>query len=494
MSEARLAPSALDALAPTIHRSAVPRAQLTIGIVHLGLGNFARAHQLAYTEAAMAASGVWRWATAGVSLVTAGTVEKLAPQLGLYTLLVRDTAGVQAQLIEGLTQVLFAPRDAEAVTAQIAAATTAIITLTITEKGYCIDAATGGLDRARDEIAHDRRHVDAAPRSALGWLRRGLSARMQAQAGPITVISCDNLRSNGRALQRVLTEFCADHPALSAWMAANVAFPCTMVDRIVPATTEADVQQAQALCTLHDAAPVACEPFTQWVIEDRFAGPRPAWERAGVQFVADVGPYEMMKLRLLNAAHSTLAYSGYLAGYETVADAMDDETLAALAERVMRAAVVTLPASIQGESDAYITQLLARFRNRALKHRTAQIAMDGSLKLPVRVLDTVRDLLAMEADTAVHAFTVAVWMRYVFAEDEAGQKIDLRDPLAAQFAQLKQRHAYDALSFADALFALPSIFGEDIAHAITFKREVKHHLSAIFRDGTLAAAHATISQ
>ncbi len=490
----RLAPSALQALAPTIHRSAVPRAQLSVGIVHLGLGNFARAHQLAYTEAAMQASGAWRWATVGVSLITPSTIEKLAPQLGLYTLLVRDSAGTQAQLIEGLTQLLFAPRDAEAVTARIADPNTAIVTLTITEKGYCIDAATGGLDRTREEIAHDRTYTDAPPRSALGWLRRGLRARMEAGAGPMTLISCDNLRSNGRALERVLTAFCADDPALCAWMAMHLSFPCTMVDRIVPATTEADIEQAQAVSGLYDAAPVACEPFTQWVIEDRFAGPRPAWERAGAQIVADVGPYEMMKLRLLNAAHSTLAYAGYVAGYETVADTMDDATLATLAEGVMRAAARTLPASIQGESEAYIAALLSRFRNRALKHRTAQIAMDGSLKIPLRVLDTVRDLLATDADTTLHAFAVAAWMRYVFAEDEAGQKIDIRDPLAEQFAQLKQRHAYDALSFADALFALPSIFTDDLAQAISFKREVKHHLSTIFRDGTLAAAHATISQ
>jgi len=248
----------------------------------------------------------------------------------------------------------------------------------------------------------------------------GLLARRAAGAGPITLLSCDNLPHNGRVLEGLVATFAAARsPDLATWIAAHAAFPCTMVDRIVPATTDADVADVERRLGVHDAAPVVAEPFIQWVIEDRFVAARPAWEDAGAQIARDVAPYETMKLRLLNGSHSTLAYLGFLAGHATIAQAAGDALLGRLVERQMAEEIVpTLQSPPGTDLKRYCATLIERFRNPALPHKTSQVAMDGSQKLPQRLLDTVRARLSHGASIRHLTLAVAGWMRYASGVDE----------------------------------------------------------------------------
>jgi fructuronate reductase len=359
------------------------------------------------------------------------------------------------------------------------------VTSTVTEKGYCHDPTTGALNRAHPDIVHDLKHPDL-PQSAVGILTAGLAARRAANAGPLTFICCDNLPHNGRMVQGLVSAFARERdPALADWIGAHVAFPCSMVDRIVPATTDADIAEAERLLGVHDAAPVAAERFGQWVIEDRFAGARPAWEDAGAQLVADVAPFEMMKLRLLNGSHSTLAYLGFLMGHEFVWQAAGDPLLASLVERQMAeeiAPTLVRPAGI--DLSAYCAQLMQRFRNSALPHRTRQIAMDGSQKLPQRMLGTVRDRISAGAAFPHLALAIAGWIRYASGSDEQGDVIDVADPLAATFARIVADARGDAGPIADGFLDLKSVFGADLVAHYAFREAVRGNVVVLFRDGT----------
>ncbi len=313
---------------------------------------------------------------------------------------------------------------------------TRIVSLTVTEKGYCHTPQTGELDERHPDIVHDLAHPHA-PRSAPGYLVAALARRKAAGLAPFTVLSCDNLSTNGHTVQRVLTQFAAlQSKELSRWIEGEVACPSTMVDRIVPETTDADRATVAAALHLTDAWPVIAEPFIQWIIEDRFSAGRPDLAAVGAQFVTDVTPFEHMKLRLLNASHSGLAYLGYLAGYETIAATMADPHFAAFARRLMDDSAPTLTMPPGTDLATYTQSLLTRFANKALQHRTWQIAMDGSQKLPQRLLGTMRDRLAKGLPIDNHALAVAGWMRYVTGMDEQGRSIDVRDPFAKDLASI----------------------------------------------------------
>jgi fructuronate reductase len=325
-------------------------------------------------------------------------------------------------------------------------------------------------------------------------LLRALALR-RAHGTPLSVLCCDNLPHNGATVRSLALELAARlDPALAAWMESNVAFPATMVDRIVPATTDADRAAVRAL-GYDDAAPVATEPFTQWVIEDRFAHGRPAWENAGAQFVSDVAPYELMKLRLLNGAHSTMAYLGYLAGYDYIYQVSADALFARAVERLWTELTPTLPAALSGAAGvdigAYQRELLARFRNTALPHRTWQIAMDGSQKLPQRLLAPARERLARGAPIDAIALGVAAWMRYVAGIDDKGAAIDVRDPLATECARAAAGARGDADALCDALLTLEPVFGRDLPADPGFRTPVRAWLCKLMAGGvraTLAAA------
>ena len=333
------------------HFGALP----AIGIVHLGLGAFFRAHGAIYIEEAMAASG-GDWGICGVSLQSAAVRDALKPQGGCYTALELGPTGRTARLVSSVQEVLVAPENPKAVLGRMTDPATKIVSLTVTEKGYCHDPAKGRLNLSHPDIQHDL--TVALPRSAIGYLVRALQARRAAGLAPFTVLTCDNLPHNGRMLRGLVLELAkAIDPALAGWIANKGRFPCTMVDRIVPATTAEDIAAVTALTNWIDAAPVVHEPFRQWVIEDDFVGgARPDLAAAGVQMVKDVAPYELMKLRMLNGTHSALAYLGYLAGHETIADCMADATFASFVHRLWNREIIPALTPPSGETLAPMRQ------------------------------------------------------------------------------------------------------------------------------------------
>ncbi|MDJ1160178.1 mannitol dehydrogenase family protein [Chelatococcus sp. SYSU_G07232] len=485
----RLAAASLAALPVAVEKPRYDRAAVTTGIVHLGIGAFHRAHQAVYTDDVLA-TGDTRWGIVGASLRSPDTRDALNPQGGLYTLAVRGNEGERLRLVGAIRDVLVAPESPQALLDALCRPSVAIVSLTVTEKGYCHDPATGALDERHPDIVHDLARPDA-PRSAIGFLVRAVARRRELGLKPFTVLSCDNLPSNGRTLHRILSRYAAlVSPELGTFVAGEIACPDTMVDRIVPATTDEDRARIAAALGAADAWPVVTEPFTQWVIEDRFASGRPAWEAAGATLVADVAPYETMKLRLLNGSHSALAYLGYLAGRETVAAAMDEPGIAAFVAALMDDTAPTLALPPGADVEGYKRSLVARFRNAALRHRTWQIAMDGSQKLPQRLLATIRDRLAKGLPVERHALGVAAWMRYVTGVDEQGRPIDLRDPLAADLAAAAREAGPVAERLAPALLGIKSIFGEDLPADARLRAAIVGALAALYRQGAAATAAA----
>ena len=455
----RLSNASLDRLPGPTGRPTYNRAAVRPGIVHLGIGAFHRAHQAVVIDDLLA-RGATDWGIVGASLRSADTRDALAPQDCLYTLAIRSGAGTEHRIIGSVLDTLVAPADPARLIARMADPATRIVSLTVTEKGYCHTPQTGELDAQHPDIVHDLNHPDT-PRSAPGFIVAALARRRDAGTAPFTVLSCDNLSANGHTAKRIVTQFAALRSRdLARWIEDEVAFPSTMVDRIVPETTDADRTSVATALGMTDAWPVVTEPFTQWIVEDRFPAGRPDFAAAAVQLVADVTPFEHMKLRLLNASHSALAYLGYLAGYETIAATMTDANFVKLARQMMADAAPTLSMPAGTDLAAYSTSLLQRFANPALHHRTWQIAMDGSQKLPQRLLGAIQDRLRMGLPIDTHALAVAGWMRYVTGKDEGGNAIDVRDPIAAKLKAIADEAGPVAERLAPALLEVSSIFGE----------------------------------
>ncbi|MDX3805603.1 mannitol dehydrogenase family protein [Bosea thiooxidans] len=481
----RLSASTLASLPVTVRRSAYDRSALKPGIVHLGLGAFARGHLAEYTEDALETS-FGAWGIVGASLQRPDQRDRLKPQDGLYTLLKLAPAGPELRVIGSVLDVLVAPESPAALVARLASPETRIVSLTVTEKGYCHDPATGKLKADHPDIVHDLANPNT-PRSAVGILVAGLKARRDAGLGPFTALCCDNLPSNGHVLRGLVRDFAAlMDDKLAAWIEANGAFPATMVDRIVPATTEADIAEVAKLTGLGDAAPVIGEPFRQWAIEDVFVDGRPAWDQVGAQMVSEVAPFEFMKLRMLNGAHSSLAYLGYLAGHETVAEASGDPVFARFLAGLWVEIIPTVPAPQGVVLADYAQALLARFQNPAIRHRTWQIAMDGSQKLPQRLLGTIRERLKAGAPIDHLALGVAAWMRYVTGLDEKGGAIDLRDPLAAELKRRADAAGRNAEALSTSLLGIEAIFGSDLPAEERFTKPVTTHLASLFDKGAKA--------
>jgi fructuronate reductase len=410
----RLSSTNIGALPPRIARPTYhPTAQKS-GIVHFGIGAFHRAHMAVYTDDAMNA-GEGDWGIKGVSLRSASVAEQMNPQDGLYTVTVRSAAGSKVRLIGAVQRVIVAQQGPEAVVAAIASPDTQIISFTITEKGYC-RAADGSLDLdLNDEV------------SIYTYLTAGLRRRMEAGRPGLTLLSCDNLASNGAQLERLMTEYLTHNaPDLLDWFTANCTCPSTMVDRIVPATTDADRAEIEAALGMRDEAAVVTEPFSQWVIEDKFAGPRPAWEKHGAQITSDVHAYENAKLRMLNGAHSALAYLGLQRGHEFVHQAIGDAALAPQIDRLMREEAATSLTPAPGQDlAAYADALIERFKNPALNHRLAQIAMDGSQKIPQRWLETLAFHQKQGQQCPAILAGIAAWLCHIRGDNGA-----VDDPMA----------------------------------------------------------------
>jgi fructuronate reductase len=399
------------------------------GIVHFGLGAFTRAHQAAYTDTAMT-MGDADWMITGVSLRSARVAEQMDPQDGLYLIAEKSGAGTDYRLGSAIRDILVEYEDPEAVVAAIADPATRIVSFTVTEKGYC-RGTDGSLDLAL-----------AARGSFYPLLSAAMRRRSDTGAGGLTLLNCDNLSGNGTVLAELMRQYLsADEASLRDWFDAECTCPSTMVDRIVPATTDADRAAAEAATGLRDEALVVTEPFSQWVVEDRFANGRPAWEKVGAQLVADVAPYETAKLRMLNGAHSFLAYCGLDAGHKFVHEAVADPKLRKLIERLMlEEAAPTIEVAPGQDLAAYSASLIERFANPALNHALIQIAMDGSQKIPQRWLETLAVRQAQGLQSPAILTGLAAWLRHVRGDIRA-----VDDPLAKPLMAAWEKHGVDGV-------------------------------------------------
>jgi fructuronate reductase len=433
------------------------RDKLQIRIVHLGIGAFHRAHQALYTEKLLN-KGDLNWGIAGVSLRRPDVRDQLMPQDGLYTSKVVNSDQFSLQVVGAVRKVLVAPEDPAAVVAQLADPAVVVVTLTITEKGY----------------------LDSSPGSAADYLCRALAERMRQGSAGMTIISCDNLSGNGGKLSALVVARAKEtDEKLADWIELNCSFPETMVDRIVPATTDLDRNSIAEALGLRDEAAIVSESFCQWVIEENFAGPVPPWNSVGAQFVENVAPYELMKLRLLNASHSAIAYLGCLANCGTVAEAISVSALHQFVERLMREEVqpvLEIPENF--DVAKYQTELLARFGNTSLHHKTQQIAMDGSQKIPQRLLPTLAEQLDRDGPIDRLVLVLAAWMLYVRGDG-------INDPLADKFLELRSESDDDIALWMENVLGLTEIFQPQLAANSRFRDALLRALQSLLDKGVL---------
>lgn len=462
------------------------RNRLIPRIVHLGFGAFHRAHQGVYTDI-LAAEHNSDWGYCEMNLIGGEQqIADLKQQDNLYTVAEMSADAWTARVVGVVKKALHAQVDGlESVLAAMCEPQVAIVSLTITEKGYCHSPATGQLMLDHPMIAADLQNPHQ-PKSAPGVVVEALARRKAAGLAAFTVMSCDNMPENGHVMRNVVTAYArAVDAELAAWIEQHVTFPSTMVDRIVPAVTADTLDKIENLTGVRDPAGVACEPFRQWVIEDNFVAGRPQWEKAGAELVSDVIPFEEMKLRMLNGSHSFLAYLGYLAGYQHINDCMGDENYRVAARALMlNEQAPTL--KVQGvDLTRYADLLIERYSNPALRHRTWQIAMDGSQKLPQRMLDSVRWHLAHNSRFDLLALGVAGWMRYVGGVDEQGNAIEVNDPLLPVIQQAVQNSA-EGESRVEALLAIEAIFGNELPQVALFTQAVKDAYQTLLAEGAKA--------
>ncbi|RMH47455.1 MAG: mannitol dehydrogenase family protein [Alphaproteobacteria bacterium] len=489
----RLSLDGLAKLPAGVARPGYAPARHGAGIVHLGVGAFHRAHQAVYTDAALAAAG-GEWRIDGIALRSTRIADALNPQDGLYTLLERGENGAAARVIGSIRRVIAAARDPQAALAALAAPETRIVSLTVTEKAY-------GIDRARGAVALDHPAIAAdlasprRPQGVLGLLCEGLRLRRERGVAPFTVLCCDNLPDNGGLLRLGLVDFAARlDSALAQWIGSRVAFPSTMVDRITPAPTEETRLLARRLIGLVDLAAVEAEPFAQWVIEDDFPGGRPAWEQGGAIFAADVAPFEAMKLRMLNGSHSLMAYAGLLCGHRHVRDVMRDAALARLVRRHLGAAAATLDPTRGIDPDRYAEALMRRFANPAIAHELAQIAMDGTEKLPQRIVAPALHALTHGQPLRPFAFAVAAWMRFCLGRGDDGTRHDLHDPRAETIAAVVRGAGDDARAIFRGLSALPGLFPPRLAQDAGWQEAVEGVLARMLERGVAETVRAEAAQ
>lgn len=425
---------------------AYDRSQTSRGIVHLGIGAFHRAHQTVYTDDLLAA-GDLRWGITGVSLRSTKVQNALASQDFLYTVQTLSDQGAEpaqpfrvvGSVVDSLALARAGHRDR--LLKRIAHPDTQVITLTITESGYCADSR-GQLDTANADIVHDLAGP-TQPRSAAGLIALGLAQRKHSGSGPITVLSCDNLVGNGKVTQSVVSQFVAQtSPDLAGWLQDNVSFPSSMVDRIVPHTTPAILRDFSTTTGFTDEALVCAEPFSQWVIENDFAGARPGWDIAGAQFVQDVTPFEQAKLWQLNASHSTLAYLGLLAEAEYIHEALAIPVLARFVTHLLRTEITpTIEAPPGMNLEHYQASILQRFANAEVPYRTTQVAADGSQKLPQRLHPVIEQRLRADQNSPCAILAVAAWLRCLELHADRTSALTIMDPQAADVLRLMQHTA-----------------------------------------------------
>jgi fructuronate reductase len=482
----RLSAATLDGLPADVIGPTYDRAEIKTGVVHLGIGAFHRAHQADVFDRALA-GGDPRWGILGASLRSPGVRDQLALQDGLYTLSVRDGAEEGLRVIGAVTGVRVAPEDPTDLAERLAHPDVKLATLTVTEKGYKLDPASGALLTDDADVAADLSDP-TRPRTAPAFLAAGLRRRRERGLSPLTVISCDNLPHNGTRIRDAVLAFAGAHdPATADWIEATCAFPQTMVDRIVPATTVENVEALSTRLGVRDEGLVKTEPFLQWVIEDRFADERPDFEALGVQVTRAVAPWEDAKLRLLNGAHSALAYLGGLAGIDFVHQAVAVPAYARFVEALWDEAETTLSPPVELDLAAYRSALFARFSNASLNHRTRQIAMDGSQKLPQRLVTTAAARIERGLPIPRLALAVAGWMRWQGGRDDAGASFTVDDPLAATTRRLLDAAGPDAEAQTRALLSLAAVFPPALAAEPAFRDVVLEAYRRLAEHGAQAS-------
>ncbi|WP_147917132.1 mannitol dehydrogenase family protein [Ruania zhangjianzhongii] len=463
------------------------------GILHLGYGNFHRAHQAVYTNAAVQSHG-GDWGIVGVANSSREVVYAVESQDHLYTVVTIAPERTEFQVPRVLAETLVAAQQADRVVAQIAAAEIKIVTLTVTEHGYTFEPSTGGIDLANPLVQHDLQVVDQ-PRTSIGQIVRGLQARMRASGAPISILSCDNLGGNGDRTRDIVTDFIDHLPGdqardLLTWVESQVTFPNSMVDRIVPATNDAHRDRVATMCGYRDAVPVPAEPFTMWVIEDRFAAGRPRWEAGGAIFSTEVDRYEQMKLRLLNGTHSLIAYLGALSGAETIPASVGQAAVADAAHRVLTGEYlpsVDLPGGVIAAD--YERALFGRWSNTALGHRTSQVGSDGSVKLPQRVCTPALQALGEGVMPQHLALSVAGYLACIAPLDgfDPGPHAHaMSDPARPALGALAARST-DGRTMARAVFESEEIFPSELAAQGDFVARVGEYVDIISTAGVASA-------
>jgi mannitol 2-dehydrogenase len=437
------------------------RRHVTTGIVHIGVGNFHRSHQAMYIDTLMNSGAAMDWGICGVGLQPSNAAMRdvLAAQDGLYTLVLRHSDGTwEARVIGSITEYLFAPDDPEAAIEKMAAPATRIVSLTITEGGYNLDAVTGEFNASDPLVLADLR-PGAAPRTVFGLVTEALARRRDRGIPAFSILSCDNIQGNGHVSQRAFTAFARlRDPELAGWMTQHVRFPNCMVDRITPQTTDGDRAELSRRFGVDDQWPVLCEPFTQWVLEDNFADGRPPLEDAGVQIVSDVEPYELMKLRLLNASHQALCYPGYLVGYRLVHDVTTDPLFARfLLDYMTTEAIPTLRPVPGVDLHQYASELIERFSNPEVRDTVARLCANASDLIPKFLLPVIRHQLAAGGPVTRSAAVVASWARYAEGTDENGETHEIDDVLAPQLQAAAGRQRRHPTAF---LADNRAVFGE----------------------------------
>ena len=477
----RLCEANLIRLPSDVRKPSYDRAALKAGVVHIGPGAFHRAHQAPIFEN-LIQLGDMRWGVVGASLRSPAAQEALVPQDGLYTLLVEEDERRMASIIGSLLDVILAPKDPHRLIDAIASPTTHIVTITVTEKGYKLDPSSGDLIVDDPEISAELRSLDA-PATMPGYLTAGLRLRRDRGLAPITIASCDNLIGNGEKLSRAVVQIASAHDQrLADWIGQHCAFPNSMVDRMVPAMSEHDITVSTARLGVLDLATVRTEPFSQWVIEQRLTGTATQLERAGVEVVSDLAPWERAKLRLLNGAHSAMAYLGGLAGIERVDGFVREPWGRSYVSMLWDEIETSLAPPPELDVPEYRNALMRRFANRALGHRLRQIAMDGSQKLPPRLVAPATELIARGKKPCAIALAIAGWMQWQSGRDDNGSAFGVDDPLSSTTTRLVAA-SDDAAEQARALLSLGSIFPPALSNDRVFAQLVAKHLEHLKRFG-----------
>lgn len=482
----------IDRLPADVQRPAYDRSQLKTRMVHIGFGAFHRAHQ-ALASDKLAAQGS-DWGYCEVNLNSGALIQALRQQDLLYTLTEMADDSLNTRVIGVITQALHGKGDGiDAVIEAMSQPDVAIVSMTVTEKGYCYMPSSGKLNPDHPDIVHDLENP-TQPRSLPGLILAAIIRRRERNLPPFSVMSCDNMPENGHVTRNVITQLAERHSHdLADYIQTHITFPSTMVDRIVPAMTDAAFDALEARLGSSDPVAVEAEPFFQWVIEDNFVNGRPAWENAGAELVSDVLPFEEMKLRMLNGSHSFLAYLGFLAGYEHISDCMADANFRTAARALMLQDQAPTLRTQGVDLEAYADSLIARYENRAIKHRTYQIATDGTQKLPQRLLDSVRWHLRNGTSCDYLMLGVAAWMRYVSGVDEQGQAIEIRDPLKEQLASIVA-HSDEGAQRVEALLRLQAVFGDDLRYQTAFVSRVTELYKQLNTQGARATLNALVAQ